>query len=203
LIGIDSSAQSIEAAKQRIGADDPRIQFRVHAVGETLPFESTSLDAVYSNNLIECIVNRDAFADEIGRVLKPGGWMVMAHWDWDSQVFDSQDKDLVRRLVIAFADYQQGWMDRSDGWMGRRLWGVFNATKLFRGEIVARALINTVYAAPWYGHARAQDFSALVRRGLVSTDDYGRFVAEQEELSALGKYFYSITGFAYVGQRIV
>jgi hypothetical protein len=113
----------------------------------------------------------------------------------------ARDKPLVRRVVQAFADWQQAWMDHSDGWMGRRLWGAFNSTGLFEGDVYARVLVNTKYAVPWYGHARAQDFRVLVKHGLVSAEDCSRFLADLDALSREGRYFYSITGYAYVGRR--
>lgn len=91
----------------------------------------------------------------------------MAHWDWDSQLFDGFDKAVVRRLVAAFADWQQVWMEHADGWMGRRLWGIFNATGSFEGAVQARALINTVYQAPWFGHQNAASFAGVSRRKLL------------------------------------
>jgi SAM-dependent methyltransferase len=199
IVGLDASARSIEAAVAS-GTGDPRVAFRQHDLSTQLPFESATVDVAYSNNLVECLRDRGAFAREVARVLKPGGWAVMAHWDWDSQLFDATDKSLVRWLVHAFADWQQAWMDFADGWMGRRLWGTFAATGVFEGTVHARVLTNTIYAPPWYGHARAQDFRALVKRGLATADDYERFIAEQEALSAQGRYFYSVTGFAYVGR---
>lgn len=199
LIGLDSSKKSIVAAKEQ-RTRDPRIEFLVHDVASGLPFESNAVDVVYSNNLLECLPDRDAFVREIVRVLKPEGWVVMAHWDWDSQVFDSTDKVLARRLVSLFSDWQQPWMNHSDGWMGRRLWGIFEPTGLFEGTIQVRALINTSYTPPLYGHARAQDFGALVQQELASQQEYNRFLKEQEDLNAQGKYFYSITSFAYVGR---
>jgi hypothetical protein len=126
---------------------------------------------------------------------------VIAHWDWDSQLFDATDKARLRRIVQAFSDWQQPWMDHADGWMGRRLSGIFGATRLFDGAAHSRVLTNTVFAAPWYGHGRAQDFSALVKHALVSAEDYAGFLEEQVSLQAQGRYFYSITGFAYVGVR--
>lgn len=83
----------------------------------------------------------------------------------------------------------------------RRLWGTFAPTGLFDGAVHARVLTNTVYAPPWYGHARVQDFGRLVKRGLASEAGYRRVVADLEELSREGRYFYSITGYAYVGRR--
>ena len=93
-------------------------------------------------------------------------------------------------------------MDHCDGWMGRRLWATFQPSGLFEGAVEARVMINTEYTAPWYGHARAHDFGALVGRGLASQEDYERFLREQDTLSKRGHYFYSITGFAYVGQQM-
>jgi SAM-dependent methyltransferase len=199
LVGLDASAKSIDAAVAN-GAGDSRVAFRQHQLGAALPFESRTLDVVYSHNLVECLGDREAFAREVARVVKVGGWIVMAHWDWDSQLFEGADKSLIRRLVHAFADWQQAWMEHADGWMGRRLWGTFNSTGLFEGTLHARVLTNTIYAPPWYGHGRAQDFQGLVKRGLATTEDYQRFIAEQEALNARGRYFYSIIGFAYVGR---
>jgi hypothetical protein len=92
-------------------------------------------------------------------------------------------------------------MAHAHGWMGRRLWGTLNASGLFDGVVHARVLTNTIFSAPWYGYARAQDFRALVSRGLASAEDYEQFIAEQESLNTQGRYFYSLTGFAYVGAR--
>ena len=198
-VGLDGSATSIDAARANAGGDG-RINFREHNLGTTLPLETASVDVAYSQNLVECLSDHEAFVREIARIVRPGGWLVMAHWDWDSQLFDGTDKARVRRLIHAFADWKQGWMDNADGWMGRRLWGTFNSTGLFKGTTYARVLTNTVYRESWFGHARAQDLRALVKRNLASAEEYENFVAEQEVLSAEGRYFYAITGFAYVAQ---
>jgi len=198
-IGIDASERSIAEASAL--SHDPRVEFNQAHLGERLPFGDREFDVVYSSNLLECLADPIAFATEVGRILKPAGIAIIGHWDWDSQVFDSSDKALVRRLVHAFADWKQPWMDHADGWMGRRLWGVFNRTGLFEGTTQARVLTNTIYQEPWYGHERAKDFHSLVKRGLATAEDVALFTAEQESLAATGRYFYSITGYAFVSRR--
>lgn len=197
--GIDRSATSIEAAKAAC-ADEPAADFYVHESSEALPWANGSVDVVYSNNLLECIVDKEAWLREIARVLRPGGQIVCAHWDWDSQLYEAADKELTRRIVHAFADWKQGWMDASDGWMGRRLWGVFQGSGKFAGEVHARVMTNTVFAEPWYGHARVQDFRSMIRHGLIGEDDYERFVTGIVDVAKEARYFYAITGFAYVGR---
>jgi SAM-dependent methyltransferase len=199
-IGIDAAETGVAAAAERT-AGDPRIAVRHHRLAGRVPLDDGSVNAVYSHNLVECLADRAAFAAEVGRILRPGGVAVIAHWDFDSQILDGTDKAAIRRLVHAFADWKQPWMEHADGWMGRRLWGTFAPTGLFDGAVHARVLTNTTYAAPWYGHARVQDFASLVKRGLASEDDVRRVVADLEALDRAGRYFYGITGYAYVGRR--
>lgn len=51
----------------------------------------------------------------------------------------------MRKIVHAFADWQQAWMDSADGWMGRRLWDLFNSNGLFDGGVYAHVMTETVY----------------------------------------------------------
>jgi SAM-dependent methyltransferase len=199
-VGLDASEKTVADAKTR-SRDEPRLSFATHDLDRSLPFETASLDGVFTSNLLECLGEPALFAREIGRVLRPGGTVVAAHWDWDSQMFDGRDKSRVRRLMHAFADWQQPWMKHADGWMGRRLWGTFASTGLFEGAVRARTLTNTVFAAPWYGHARAQELHLLTTRALASVEDVSAFLDEQAALQAQGRYFYSITGMVYVGTR--
>ena len=198
-VGLDASPDVLAAA--RAATADARVVFDVADLDAAVPFPDASVDLVFSQNLVECLADRDRFVREVARILRPGGVAVIAHWDFDTQVFDGTDKTLVRRLVHAYADLQQGWMRHADGWMGRRLHGLLAPTGLFDGAVHARVLTNTRYAAPLYGHAAAQSFRTLARRRLVPADDVARFLADLEARDAAGRYFYAITGYAYVGRR--
>lgn len=200
-VGLDASEKNLAVAREAASGDS-RIDFRQYRIEGSLPFPDASVDAVYSNNFVECLPDPSEFAREIARVLLPGGSLVIAYWDWDSQAFDGTDKALIRRLVHAYSDWQQAWMAYADGWMGRRLWGTFKFAGFFQGTVHARVLTNTVYAEPWYGYARAHDFSYLVEKGVASAEDYRQFIGGLEDLQEQGRYFYSITGYPYVGRRL-
>lgn len=200
LIGVDASADAVAAVAGAMEAD-PRVAVRCASLDGRLPFDDASVDVAYSHNLLECLPDPAGFAREVMRVLRPGARLVVGHWDWDSQLFDGPDRALVRSLVHAFADWQQAWMAHADGWMGRRLWGVFQGAGLRDGAVHARVLTNTAYEPGCFGYENAQAFAALARRGLVSQADVERFLADQVALAAAGRYFYSITGFAYTGRH--
>ncbi len=200
-VGIDRASESIAKAAART-AGTPNLRFETLDVSTNLPWDDASIAVVFSHNFLECVSDPVAMATEMARVLRPDGQVLCAHWDWDTQVFDSTDRARMRRLVHAFADWEQAWMDHSDAWMGRRLQGTFHGTGLFDRRIHARVLVNTDFAEPCYGYARAHDFRALVKRNLASAEDYEAFIREQEELMRADRYFYSITGYAYHGRRV-
>ena len=201
LVGVDSSPKAIDAATELV-ADDPRFAFFVHDVSTGLPFEDETFDLVWSANLLECVTDKDALIREVHRVLKPGGQVLFGHWDWDSQLIDGEDKDLVRRIVHTFGDWKQAWMTDCDSWMGRRLWRVFNRSGLFAGGVHAYVITDTEFAPGRIGYERVKDFEALVRRNLISQDDYERFYRDVESLAENGEYFYSTTMYAYVGTKV-
>ena len=101
---------------------------------------------------------------------------------------------LERKLVHAFCDWTQGWMDTSDGWMGRKLLGLFRQATRFKGvEVSAHVRVESRYRKGTYGHARAQDLLAMARkkRG-IRTADVRRFLRDLASHDRAGTYFYSI-----------
>jgi ubiquinone/menaquinone biosynthesis C-methylase UbiE len=142
LVGLDSSRNGIDAARTAAGSD-PRFSFLVHDASAGLPFANGEFDRVLSVNLLECIQDKQHLLREVHRVLAPNGRIAFAHWDWDSQLIDGDDKNLVRRIVHTFGDLKQAWMADVDPWMGRRLWRTFQASGLFDGVIQTHVVTST------------------------------------------------------------
>jgi SAM-dependent methyltransferase len=201
LVGLDSSAESIEAARAAT-TGNPRFSWHQADVSSGLPFADGEFDALCSLNLLECLTDKQAFLSEMHRVLRPGGLVICAHWDHDTHTLDGVDKALVRRIVQAFSDWKQAWMVDADGWMGRRLWPAFQRSGLFAGRIEAYTLTNTVFAPRWYGYEQVQAFGALARRALIAPDDYARLCDDLAAQAARGEYFYSVTLYTYVGRKL-
>jgi ubiquinone/menaquinone biosynthesis C-methylase UbiE len=200
LVGVDASEAAVAEAR-RSTADDPRFSFVAHDVATGLPFGDGEFDRVLSVNLLECIPDRQALLREVHRVLAPDGTVAFAHWDWDSQLVDGADKELVRKVVHAFGDWKQAWMANADAWMGRRLWRTFQGSGLFAGRVHPLVLTSTRFEPGTYGYDSIESFRALVKRGILAPEEYAAFRGAVEELAAADRYFYSITMFAYVGRK--
>ena len=200
LIGLDLMEDSIEKAKSRTDKD-LRFSFKSHDITKGIPFKKEYFDVVFSNNMLECIRDKDALLEEIHRVLKPNGQIICAHFDWDSQLIDGMNKNLVRKIVQTYNDWQQDWMTDIDAWMGRRLWRTFNGTGLFEGKIYTYVLTNTELSEPYYGYRRINDFKKLVNQGLITRKEYSKFLKDIEMFAENDKYFYSITMYIYAGRK--
>ncbi|MEO0461083.1 MAG: methyltransferase domain-containing protein [Myxococcota bacterium] len=199
-VGVDHSAYALDAARSLLAANR-RIQLLKHDFKERLPFVGPTFDVAYSNNVLECVEDKPRFLCEVADILKPGGRVVFAHWDWDTQVFNGSDKELLRKVIHAFSDWKQPWMDHCDGWMGRRLWGTFANTGAFAGEVVARTLCGTTFGPGSYGYDQLLNLKELVFAGQLAQESYDALWREQEELAAAGEFFHSITAYVFVGKR--
>lgn len=144
LVGVDASAEAVQMAQESTRGD-PRYSFLLHDISQGVPFPDESFDCVLSTNTLECLTDKPALLKEVHRVLRPNGTVVFAHFDWDTQLFDGEDKELVRKIVHLFGDWQQAWMDDCDAWMGRRLWPTFQRTGLYEGSIHSAVLMETAF----------------------------------------------------------
>jgi SAM-dependent methyltransferase len=206
VVGMDSSDRILLGARRRLSKYIKRGTAELIAgdAGKKLAFPSNHFDAVFSAELMECLLpdRRGLLLREIRRVLKPRGRVLFEHTDWDTQVWNASDPVLERKLVHAFCDWTQGWMDSSDGWMGRKLFGLFRQSKLFTGvEVEAYVLTNDRYKPRTYGYARAQDLLELARaRRGVRITEARRFLRDLEKQDRARTYFYSVTRFIVSAQ---
>lgn len=208
VVGMDRSERMLRGSRRRLARFIKRgvAELVLGDAGKPLPFLSRSFDAVLSADLMECLppVGRTRLLMELHRVLKPKGRVLIEHTDWDTQVWNAKDRKLERKLVHSFCDWTQGWMEVSDGWMGRKLLGLFRQSKLFKNlEVDTCVLTNDRYRPGSYGHARAQDLVTLAqaRKG-VQIEEAHRFLRDLKAQDRAGTYFYSVTRYLVLAKAV-
>lgn len=97
-VGVDIVPEMVaRAEKNRVSTGLGNVTFQ-NASGEALPFADRSYDVVISNGAINLMTGKEVVLSEIGRVLKPGGRLMMA----DQIAVANMAKDLESRLANWF-----------------------------------------------------------------------------------------------------
>ncbi|WP_432541752.1 methyltransferase domain-containing protein [Kineococcus sp. SYSU DK002] len=99
---------------------DPRVRAHIAEL-DHLPLDDGSVDAAVTLNAVEHLADVGAHLHEVHRVLRPGGTAVLAHSDWDTALFTSDDDDLTRELLDRFVAHVPARGARTDGFAGRKL----------------------------------------------------------------------------------
>lgn len=74
VIGLDVNEEAVNYAGKRYGSDNCSFE---HFDGDRIPFENEEFDAVVSYQVIEHIENDKQYLEEIARVLKKGGTLLL------------------------------------------------------------------------------------------------------------------------------
>jgi ubiquinone/menaquinone biosynthesis C-methylase UbiE len=159
----------------------------VQADALDLPLASGSHDAACLVQVLEYVDDPVAALREAARVVRPGGAVLAADTDWDTQGFNVADRALGRRVMHAYADL------KPDGWAGRRIRGWLTAAGL---EPQARRAV-VLAATEWGGDTFIAHNWPNMRRGVerggqVPAAELARFEAEIEESAASGAFYWSV-----------
>ena len=112
--GVDSSRTMIEEARAR---GVPANADFVPADAGALPFADGAFDAVRAERLFQHLSVPEPAANELLRVLVPGGTALLLDQDWESLAIAGAARDVTRRIVRAFVDHL------ANGWAGREARG--------------------------------------------------------------------------------
>ncbi|MDP9254999.1 MAG: methyltransferase domain-containing protein [Actinomycetota bacterium] len=184
---IDSARAMLNAVEARgLGCE------LVLADALALPLATGSHDAACLVQVLEYIDDPVAALREAARVVRPGGAVLAADTDWDTQGFNVADRELARGVMQAWAD------GKPDGWAGRRLRGWLTAA----GLVPEDRCVVVLDATEWSGDTFIAHNWPHYRRGLenagrVSAADLARFEAEIEESVASGAFYWSVVRHAW------
>ena len=182
--GVDS-AEIMVAEAQRRGLSDVRV-----ADAHRLPFPDASFDGCWADRVFQHLARPALAASELARVTRPGGRIVVADPDYDTQVVDVPDQELARRVLRFRADHLL-----RNGTVAHRMGGLLAGAGLTdvtveAAPIVLRspeALDNAMGLRSWAQTA--------YERGLASADDADAWERKLDEAAASGCFLYAFTIF--------
>jgi SAM-dependent methyltransferase len=77
-----ASSLVVDASYDEVTAHGRRTPHAVVALAEQSPLADGSVDLAFSSNLLEHVPDLGPVADEIVRVVRPGGWVVLSYTVW-------------------------------------------------------------------------------------------------------------------------
>ena len=200
LIGVDKMSKNFEDA---IIQKDLGISLLQMDVAEKLDFPDETFDMIFNCNTLECFSDIPSHITEMHRVLKPNGKIICVHQDWENIVFNGKNKELINKSIYGYANYlQAGWMDACDGWIGRRLWGYFNRTKLFDGSINIYNKIETEFIEGNDGYKYINEMDYFIEpEGFLTQSEYEELLFNMQETYNNGEYLCNFPYYVYRGVK--
>jgi ubiquinone/menaquinone biosynthesis C-methylase UbiE len=71
---------------------------------QALPFADGTFDVCRAARPPEHLPDPGRVLQEMVRVTRPGGWIVMFDFDWDTLIIDHPDKQTTRAFIQAYSD---------------------------------------------------------------------------------------------------
>jgi ubiquinone/menaquinone biosynthesis C-methylase UbiE len=194
VFAIDSSAAMIVEARKRSRKFGRAIKY---AVGDAhhLEFPPASFAACWSERVLQHLSDPARAVEEMVRVTKPGGRLVLFEPDHSTLVIDATDRATTRSIVLTLADSIRS------SWIGRELFGLSKANGLDDVTIIPTPLIsysltNTTELLRLDATARA-----AVERGIITRKAATQWFADLRKRQAAGRFFGCLLCFTAVGRK--
>ncbi len=197
VVGLESRLDLLAQAERQTAAQRLGVVVRfVAGAGVRLPFRDGAVDAVTCVDGLGLVADPVALLAECRRVCHPAGRVLLVQTDWDTQVFQSSDRELTRRIVAAYTDSNPA------GWSGRNLWGWFNAFPWVNPRLEIYPHFNSEYlpARSSWTLTRHAMREPVLASGAVSPEQYDGWLAGLELEQQRGAYFFSVNRYVCTGR---
>lgn len=196
VIGLDISSRFIDIARQRSPWEvhSGLIHYKT-AQAEAIPYTDDCLDGAWAVRLLLHATDPNAVVSEMARVVRPGGRIVLADWDFETATVDHPNRELTRRLLHWRNDHKGG-----DNWSGRQLLARASDAGLRKISVtplvvVARDEEPALTQSLWRAAEVARD------GGAITPDEHDIWISTLKERIAGGRFFASIVYFIVKGWK--
>ncbi len=199
IVGLDSSATMLDAARARAAGTDLPVEFRLGDV-YALDCADGVFDGCRADRLFHHLGEPDRALSELIRVTKPGGRIVLFDPDFDASVIATADKTMARQVIHAICDrVRAGAESRNhfarmrragltdiivipktflflDYALGEQMLGIEDAVQ----RLLDQAAIDQAAAEAWLGELKHRDRDTAYLSMILGFTVAGRKIANPE-----------------------
>lgn len=195
--GIDSSEPMLAIGHRNVAAHryGKSVELR-YGDGHQLPFPDESFHAAMIIQVLEYSKDPIRMLNETRRVLKQGGKLFVADTDWDTLVWNGNQKDKTRRIVLEWSDHE------ADGWQGRKIYEYLKkaAFKKIKGGVYP--MYETSFGPESYAFLLTQIIADYLDRSekmpRAELDDW---IADLQSKDRQGYFYFSLNRYAFVARK--
>lgn len=197
--GLDTAPAMIKMARTRLAAL-PQAEC-VTGDATALAFPEGSFDAAVSTQVYEYVADMEKALGELGRVLRPGGRVLILDTDWRSVVWHSSDEGRMNRVLACWDGHL------ADPHLPAKLGPLLRKA----GFQVVRVEIIPMLAADWQPVSYAAGIMRAIHgfarnngeaQGLSAAEVQGWY-DDQLRLIERGAFFFSVNRYAFLALRSV
>jgi ubiquinone/menaquinone biosynthesis C-methylase UbiE len=197
VVGVDHDPEMVAEANRRAeAAGVAGWTIHIQADVASLTFESEHFDRTTAQRIFQHLSHPEAAFDELVRVTRRGGLILVAEPDWGGLSIDAGSIDLERRYVRYFAETYA-----RNGFAGRQLFRLFASRHLEDLHVEMFPAYVTNYPLGRYFVLADRWERDAVEAGVFTQDEMDRLDREWQAADAAGLFFESVSMIGVVGRK--
>ncbi len=191
ICGIDISGAMIALSQKRC-SHLPQVELQ-EGDATSLPYGNDEFDVVVSTQVYEYIEDTQTCLKELYRVLKPGGRALVLCTDWDTLLWNTEDREQMRRILTTFE------LHCADPRLPRKIAPKLRDAGFGLTKHDVYTMLNPEYDENTYSHG-VIDFIASYVSGKngITAEETRAWADELRDKGQEGTYFFSINRYIFL-----
>ena len=158
----------------------------------SIPYGNNEFDVAVSIQVYEYIEDIDKCLTELYRVLKPGGRALVMCTDWDTLIWNKEDRERMDRILTTFETHC------AEPRLPRKIAPKLRDTGFDLTKCDVYTMLNSEYDENTYSHGIIDFIASYVSgKNDISAEETKAWVTELRDKGREGVYFFSISRYIF------
>ncbi len=192
--GLDASADMIAVARERSKDSDMPVEF-IQGDIYHIPSDDAVYDRVRADRVFQHLENPEHAMQELRRVTKAGGRILVMDVDWSTLVVAATPVDVTQRIL------NHHFTRSVNGAAGRSLYGLCKRAGFSELEVTSETFTVTDAGLAFFLWGLDGTLRDIVTHGVAESDEIDAWLADIKNRDRAGTFFSAITGFGICADK--